>query len=126
METIKELYLEALRAPADAVNLRRDPYVREKFIKKRFGKTREERIATLAKFRKAHSLRKHEYNLRSEVKAKLEVETQEKRVDNAKIRRKLGFMDFETDANGNTIPAEDGQGVDDLLMDELKINDARY
>ena len=53
METIKELYLESLRAPSDAVNFRRDPYLREKFIKKRFGRTREERIETIKKFKLA-------------------------------------------------------------------------
>ena len=56
-ETIKELYLEALRAPTDPVNLRRDPYLREKFLKKRFGRTREERIESMKKFDKAHELR---------------------------------------------------------------------
>ena len=33
MDTIKELYWESLRAPSDPVNLRRDPYLREKFIR---------------------------------------------------------------------------------------------
>lgn len=54
METLKELYWEALRAPADPVNLVRNPYMREYFMKKKFGKTREERIETLKKWRLAH------------------------------------------------------------------------
>ena len=60
-ETIKELYLEALRAPADPVNLRRDPYLREKFLKKRFGRTREERIETMKSYHQDHLLRKQKY-----------------------------------------------------------------
>lgn len=52
MGTIQELYYEALRAPADPVNLVRDPYLREKFIKKKFGRTKEERKATLRRLKR--------------------------------------------------------------------------
>ena len=48
METIKELYWEALRAPLDAVNFQRNPYLREAFRKSKLGKTTEERKATLS------------------------------------------------------------------------------
>jgi len=41
-----------LRAPNDAVNFRRDPYLREMYKKKKFGKTREERLATLSEMKK--------------------------------------------------------------------------
>ena len=60
METIKELYWESLRAPMDPVNLKRNPYLRERFIKKKFGKTRPERLEALAeikKLRKEHELK---------------------------------------------------------------------
>ena len=126
METIKELYIEALRAPADPVNLIRDPYVREKFMKKRFGRTRAERIQSLKGFNRAHSLRKHEYNLRMADEKMVEEAEQVKRVENQKIRRKLGFIDYKTDADGNIIEVADGEGVDDQVMDEFNINDARY
>ena len=41
-----------MRAPNDAVNFRRDPYLREMYKKKKFGKTREERLATLSEMKK--------------------------------------------------------------------------
>ena len=41
-------------------------------------------------------------------------------------RRKLGFIDLETDANGNTILAEEWVGVSDKVMEELKINKTKY
>ena len=57
MQTIKELYWESLRAPADDANFKRDPYLREAILKKKFGKTREERLQTraeLKEFKKEH------------------------------------------------------------------------
>ena len=45
METIKELYWEALRAPNDPVNFRQNPYLRDVFKRKKLGRTREERLA---------------------------------------------------------------------------------
>ena len=48
MDTIKELYWEALRAPMDAVNFKRNPYLREAFKKRRLGKTKAERVNTLS------------------------------------------------------------------------------
>ena len=51
---------------------------------------------------------------------------QVKRVENAKVRRKLGFIDFQTDADGNIVPVEEGQGVDDPVLDEFNIKDALY
>ena len=125
-ETIKELYLEALRAPTDAVNLKRDPYLREKFLKKRFGRTREERIESMKYYDQAHLLRKQKYDQDLEDAAKAQEVEQTKRLEHAKNRRSLGFIDFHSDANGNLMPLEDGQGVDDQVMDELNIKDARY
>jgi len=48
METIKELYWEALRAPGDAANLRRNPYLRDIFKRRAYGRTREERLQKVA------------------------------------------------------------------------------
>ena len=42
-EILKELYWEALRAPEDKTNWKKNPYLKEKTIKKLFGKTAEER-----------------------------------------------------------------------------------
>lgn len=55
-ETIRELYWEALRAPLDPVNFRRNPYLREMYKKRVFGRTKEERVATIKamKGRKAY------------------------------------------------------------------------
>ena len=58
--------------------------------------------------------------------AKVQEAEQTKRLEHAKNRRSLGFIDFQTDANGNLMPLEDGQGVDDQVMDRLNIKDARY
>lgn len=51
-EILKELYWEALRAPEDMVNWRRNPYLKEKSIKRIFGKTAEERRENMAALRK--------------------------------------------------------------------------
>lgn len=42
-DQLRELYWEALRAPTTMSTFIRNPYRREKFIKKTFGKTAEER-----------------------------------------------------------------------------------
>ena len=54
MEILKELYWEALRAPDDMVNFKRNPYLKENTIKRIFGKTSEERKANIAKREKEH------------------------------------------------------------------------
>lgn len=43
MEQFREIYWESLRAPAECATLYRNPYRREKLLKKMFGHTREER-----------------------------------------------------------------------------------
>ena len=48
------------------------------------------------------------------------------RVENAKARKRLGFIDLEEDADGNSIEAVDGLGVSDPVMEELQINSTRY
>lgn len=44
METLREIYWEAKRAPATNATLDRNPYRREFLLKKWFGRTKEERI----------------------------------------------------------------------------------
>ena len=54
------------------------------------------------------------------------LEHREKHIAYAKERRRLGFIDIEIDADGNAIPAEEGNGVADSVMDELTTNSTRY
>jgi hypothetical protein len=49
MEQLREIYWESKRAPATNTTAMRNPYRREFLKKKMLGKTREERLATLAK-----------------------------------------------------------------------------
>ena len=53
-ETLRELYWEALRAPADNVLFRRNPYRREKLIKHHFGRTKKERAAKMKEVSNAY------------------------------------------------------------------------
>jgi hypothetical protein len=48
METLREIYWEAKRAPDTNTTSIKNPYRREFFIKKFLGKTTEQRRATLA------------------------------------------------------------------------------
>ena len=45
LEQLREIYWEALRAPMRIATYKRNPYRREKIIKKTWGKTKEERQA---------------------------------------------------------------------------------
>ena len=56
------------------------------------------------------------------------LEHKEKRVQYAKARRKLGFLDIETDIDGNIISSsgEGIGGVDDPVMDDLYKNKTRF
>ena len=130
METIKELYWEALRAPDDPVNFRRNPYLREQYKKKFYGKTRAERLAKEAQLKvelKEH-MEKIDQKLAAEVEYEMSADNADKqaRIANAKARRKLGFNDIETDAEGKTIKAEDGSGVDDRVLKELSMKQKKY
>lgn len=49
METLREIYWEAKRAPSTDTTAIKNPYRRETLRKKMFGRTREERLATYAK-----------------------------------------------------------------------------
>ena len=130
MQTIKELYWEALRAPCDPANLTRNPYLKEKFFKKKFGKTKEERVANLAKLKQERLDHMAAVDKRLAEEQALGVgtpkENKEQRVKNAQARRKLGFIDVEIDADGNEVRAEDGTGVEDKVMEELEIKSTEY
>lgn len=51
-ETLRELFWEAKRAPTDNTTVKRNPYRRESLMKKFMGRTREERLAKMAEFKK--------------------------------------------------------------------------
>ena len=54
METLREIYWEALRAPTDRVDLRRDPYLRQRLKKKVLGRTKAERDKKKRELKKFH------------------------------------------------------------------------
>lgn len=130
MQTIKELYWEAMRAPEDPVNLQRNPYQRENMKKKLWGKTKAERDAKLKEV-KAERI-EHVKNVDAALQQEEDLgigtpfEHKERRVSNAKARRRLGFVDVETDADGNTILSENGIGVEDKVMEDLEIRSTTY
>lgn len=130
METIRELYWESLRAPDDAVNFRRDPYLRENFIKKKYGKTRAERVAKTAELAKWEAEWKVTVDERLKKEKELGIGTPKEhlaqRRENAKARRLLGLIDIEIDENGNAIPAEEGLGVSDKIIEDLAIRRSEY
>ena len=52
LETIREIYWEALRAPADPVHFRADPYLKQKVMWRKLGRTKEERDINKKKLKK--------------------------------------------------------------------------
>ena len=91
------MYWEALRAPATWTTFRRNPYIREKTIKRLYGKTKEERKANLKAAREAVKKYEEEKNLEIAEAEVLGVEkakeAKERRIEMAKARAKLGFRD---------------------------------
>lgn len=130
MQTIKELYWEAMRAPADPVNFKRNPYQRENIKKKLWGKTKAERDAKLreAKAERIEHIKAVDAAVQQDAELGIgtPLEHKERRVGNAKARRKLGFIDMETDADGNSVLSEDGIGVEDKVMEDLEIRSTTY
>lgn len=114
----------------DAVNFKRNPYLREAFKKRRLGKTKAERVNKLSQLeneRKARYARVEEEQKQAAEKGLgTPLEHKEKNVQYAIQRRKLGFIDLETTADGKTILAEEGMGVADPVMHELEIKATRY
>jgi len=99
METIKELYWEALRAPDDPVNFRKNPYLRDAFKRRRLGRTRDERLAKQAEIKLYYKCRvrniKRRESARRNVKDTHSIKQKEEKLENAKERRLLGFIDIE-------------------------------
>ena len=129
METIKELYWEALRAPNDPVNFRQNPYLRDVFKRKKLGRTRQERLAkkkALIKYTRNRKLAVRRKEKAAKIRGTGLKENLEQKIENAKQRRLLGFIDVEIDENGNAIPAEEGHGVKDKVMEDLHVRMSKY
>lgn len=97
METLREIYWEAKRAPSINTTMLRNPYRREFLMKKMLGKTKEERVRNRALLKKGAI--KH---IKAVDKAEVEQElglvktsaTNEiKRKEYGARRAKLGFQD---------------------------------
>lgn len=122
-ELIKELYWEALRAPDTPANFQRNPYLRERITKRKLGRTKEERKAKLRELCKAEAAAMLQMQETREKSAEAAQAIEDTKVQHAKKRSQLGFLDFVEDADGNLVPATQ---VDDPAADRLAVNDARY
>lgn len=116
-EILRELYWEALRAPTDMVNMRRNPHTREKLMKKILGKTSEERAASRKRIKaeiESHKLKMAEERKKeAEQQAEQSEKARAKRLEYAKARLKRGFF-----VDPSVI--ESGQGIEDPVMDKLQ------
>ena len=98
VEQLREIYWEALRAPSRCATLTRNPYRRESLIKKRWGKTKEERTANMQAEKLeqvAHKAAVDQQILDKEIYETDVVgkERSLRRRELAKRRQKLGFND---------------------------------
>jgi len=104
--------------------------LREQFYKRKYGKTREERLAKKTELRKIYKARVREVEDAEVRDAELGVGTPKEhliqRRETAKARSLLGFIDIEIDENGEKIPAEEGIGVDDKVLEDLNIRRTKY
>ena len=104
--------------------------MREQFYKRKYGKTREERLAKKAELRKIYKARVREVEDAEVRDAELGVGTPKEhltqRRETAKARSLLGFIDIEIDENGEKIPAEEGIGVHDKVLEDLNIRRTKY
>ena len=124
------MYWESLRAPTTWTTFSRNPYLREKTLKRLYGKTKEERKANKAaererikKYEEEKGLQIAEAEILGQEKAK---EAKERRIEMAKAREKLGIRDVEVLEDGSVINATEGDGVDDKVFELLQDNEARY
>lgn len=137
-EILKQIYWEALRAPGTDVTSQRNPYRREYLLKKKFGKTKEQRD----KFLKVNSNERNKDRLEGEPKLnmidhltnehmkKRDQELQElaqkgeadgrslraKRREQAALRAKLGFRE----------PEAEHEFIEDAVADKLDQDKRRY
>ena len=124
------MHWEALRAPTSWTTFNRNPYLREKTLKRLYGKTKAERKANMKaaqekiqKYEDERTLEIAEAEIHGEEKAKA---AKQKRIEMAKARAKLGFRDQEVQGDGTIISATEGDGVDDTIFELLKDDEARY
>lgn len=79
MEILREIYWEAKRAPEEELEDIRNPYKRERLIKKFYGKTKEERVQTKAMLKENKQQRILELEAEEMgLKQKIEEEAKEK------------------------------------------------
>lgn len=118
METLREIFWEAKRAPATNATLVRNPYRREKLIKKFYGKTADERMAKLTAQKAQIEETKRKID-EAEIGYKKEEEKRneslrERRRKNAEIRQKLGFDD------------KGKEEVEDKIIEDMEYNEKLY
>lgn len=121
-ETLREIYWEALRAPDNHALFRRNPYRREKLIKRHLGRTKAERIVKKREIKEKYSayMKQIETRMQEEANQAVEVGNSErkKRLEYAKKRAKLGFKDTDKDVAT--------EGVEDPVLDKLTIDERKY
>lgn len=123
METLREIYWEAKRAPGMNTTAIKNPYRREFLKKKFFGNTREERLANLKALDERVALEriqvdKEELGLLEEAKNKQET-TRKRRLEHAAKRLSLGF-------NDSKVAKKDEVGVVDPILEELDFKSKEY
>ena len=82
LETIKELYWEALRAPEDRVDFKVDPYLKQKYMWRHLGRTKEERDKKKRELKIA--VKKHKAEVDARIAKEKEEGTQEARDEQEK------------------------------------------
>ena len=120
MEILREIYWEAKRAPSTNTTALTNPYRREFLLKKFFGRTREQRLSTIAKLKEEDVAHKANVDaelmgLQEESKVQLE-NTRKKRREYAAKRLSLGFKD----------KLKGDEGVEDPILEELENKDRDY
>lgn len=117
METLREIYWEAKRAPSINTTMIQNPYRREFLMKKMLGKTREERVrnrAMLKNLAKKHIKAVDNAEVEQELGlVKTNATTAIKRREYGALRAKLGFKDK-------------SEEVDDPILSQLEFDDSNY
>ena len=96
LEQFREIYWESKRAPDRCATLSRNPYRREKILKKLYGRTKEERTASKALLQsemEEHFKKIDEEHMNKEIDHKPSKESVKRRQEIAQRRAKLGFND---------------------------------
>lgn len=120
-ELVRELYWESLRAPTSLDNLKRNPYLKERLIKRKFGKTKAERKETLLRLKAEE--KEHYENVKRQEQQAENKEAQEAEL----IRQKHLVYAKAQEARGYELPENaDTQGVADAVQDELQWVRSKY